>query len=91
MDWAGFLLPKIMIHESIKDEAEVTELEAFMNAAGSPVIIVRHKPEELSSYEFFVFEYPEDIDWLVKRLRTLASQWRSAQEEEANNDEEVDQ
>ena len=84
-------MPKNMIHETIRDESETTELETFINAAGTPVIIVSHKPEGLSSYEVFVFESPEDIDWLVKRLRTLASQWRSAREKESDNAEEVDQ
>jgi hypothetical protein len=87
----GLLLPKNMIHETIRDKDEVTELETFINAAGSPVIIVRYKPEEQSSSEVFVFECPDDIDWLVKRLRTLASIWRCTQEEESDNDEEVDQ
>jgi len=87
----GFLLPKNMIHETIRDADNETELEAHFNGAGNAVLIINTLSEPETGWSMFVFESPEDIDWLVKRLRTLECKWRSAQEQESDNDEEVDQ
>jgi len=88
----GFLLPKNMIHETIRDADNKTELEAHFNGAGNAVLIINtlSEPETGWSMFMFVFESPEDIDWLVKRLRALECKWRSLRGDDRLDNEEVD-
>ena len=87
----GFLLPKNMIHETIRNEDDATELETHFNCSGNVVLFVSQITEPEIGCSPFVFESPEDIDWLVKRLRSLASKWRSLRGDDRSHNEEVDQ
>ena len=81
-----------MIHETIRDADNKTELEAHFNGAGNAVLIINtlSEPETGWSMFMFVFESPEDIDWLVKRLRALECKWRSLRGDDRSDNEEVD-
>lgn len=79
-----------MIHETIRDLDKETELEAHFNGAGNAVLIINTLSEPETGWSMFVFESPEDIDWLVKRLRTLECKWRSLRGDDRLDNEEVD-
>ena len=86
----GFLLPKNMIHETIRDADNSTELEAYLNSSGHAVLVVSTLSEPETGWNLFAFDAPEDIDWLVKRLRALAFKWRSSRGDDRSDNEEVD-
>lgn len=81
-------MPKIMIHETIRDSDNSTELEAYFNGSGHAVLVVSTLSEPETGWNLFAFDAPEDIDWLVKRLNLLASQWYAKNEGSVPQNEE---
>ena len=77
-----------MIHETIRDADNETELEAHFNGAGNAVLIINTLSEPETGWSMFVFDAPEDIDWLINRLKRLASQWYAKNEGSVPQNEE---